>query len=199
MLSKDSQLNFILTLILAAGMLLGSFFLYTTGIDLNQIPFFGGQPQNASPKYEEKIVIKSSAFENGGVIPEKYTCKGVNVNPLLEIYHVPPNTQSLVLIVDDPEAPLQTFNHWTVFNINSKTTMIPENSLPAGALLGQNSFGKGNYEGPCPIKGTHNYEFKVYALNKVLSEGAGISRVQLLNAMEGHILDRGVLVGIFGK
>lgn len=145
------------------------------------------------------IKITSPVFNEGQMIPPKYTCKGKDVNPPLKIENVPNNAQSLVLIVDDPDAPMGTFTHWLVWNINPKIKEISENSVPAGAVLGTNDFGKTSYGGPCPPFGTHRYYFKVYALSKALTLPAGASRRELEKAMEGYVIDKGELMGKFSR
>ncbi|MGB9707708.1 MAG: YbhB/YbcL family Raf kinase inhibitor-like protein [Microgenomates group bacterium] len=145
------------------------------------------------------IKIQSSAFKQGEMIPEKYTCKGEDINPPLTIENVPTNAKSLALIIDDPDAPMETFTHWLLWNINPKTKEIKENSLPAGAILGINDFGKTAYGGPCPPSGVHRYYFKVYALDIILDLPAGANRSQLEKAIEGHILDYAELMGRFQK
>jgi Raf kinase inhibitor-like YbhB/YbcL family protein len=112
---------------------------------------------------------------------------------------VPPNAKSLVLIVDDPDAPMGTFTHWLLWNIDPKIKEIKENSVPADAIIGTNDFGKTAYGGPCPPSGVHRYYFKVYALNTVLDLPAGANRSQLEKAIEGYILDYGELMGKFSK
>ncbi len=163
-----------------------------------------------SPLQEEKeipiinmngLVIKSSAFKNNEFIPAKYTCEGENVNPLLEILNVPPETKSLVLIMDDPDAPSGTWDHWIMWNIDPKTHYIPEDSVPAGAVEGTTSFGRLGYGGPCPPRGDkpHRYMFKVYALDTVLDLKEGAVKAELEKAMAGHILDQTTLIGLYQR
>lgn len=148
-----------------------------------------------------KIVLKSSAFKNNEFIPAKYTCEGENINPLIEILNAPSETKSLVLIMDDPDAPAGTWDHWIMWNIDPKTHYIPEDSVPQGAVLGTTSFGRTGYGGPCPPKGDkpHRYMFKVYALDALLDLPEGASKSELLSAMEGHVIDEGLLVGLYGR
>ncbi|MCD6500585.1 YbhB/YbcL family Raf kinase inhibitor-like protein [bacterium] len=143
--------------------------------------------------------IESSAFKENQSIPEKYTCDGENVNPLLKISEVPEAAKSLVLIVDDPDAPMGTWVHWTVWNVSSKTTEIPENSVPEGAIEGMTDFGKPGYGGPCPPSGTHRYFFKLYALDTTLGLSSSAKKVDLEKAMEGHILDKAELIGLYSR
>jgi Raf kinase inhibitor-like YbhB/YbcL family protein len=143
--------------------------------------------------------ISSPAFENNSKIPSKFTCDGENANPPLKIEDVPSGTKSLVLIVDDPDAPGGTFLHWLVWNIPPQTTLIEENSLPQGAVQGGNDFGKENYGGPCPPSGTHRYFFKLYALDKNLNLPKGSSLKEVEKEMEVHILDQAQLIGLYQK
>lgn len=143
--------------------------------------------------------IISSAFENNGRIPSKYTCNGENINPPLEIVDVPENTKSLLLIVDDPDAPMGTWVHWVVININPDITEIKENSVPDGGMEANTTFGKPGYGGPCPPGGTHRYFFKLYALNKMLEIDKSRDKESVLIQMEGSILASAELIGFYGK
>ncbi len=105
--------------------------------------------------------LTSPTFTNNSNLPTKYTCDGQGINPPLVISGVPANAQSLALISDDPDAPIGTFVHWLVWNIDSKITEIKENSIPQGASLGKTSAGTTGYVAPCPPSGTHRYFFKV--------------------------------------
>src|SRR6266852_7535067 len=115
-----------------------------------------------------KMKISSSAFQEGGTIPEKFSKNGQNVSPELRVEGAPAEAKSLALIVDDPDAPVGLFTHWLVWNIDPKTTEIVENSAPVGAVQGTNDFPKKGYGGPCPASGTHRYYFKVFALAQTL-------------------------------
>lgn len=148
---------------------------------------------------EIRMKITSKAFANNGFIPQKYTCDGQDINPPLTIKEVPANTKSLVLMVDDPDAPMGVWTHWLVWNIDPKTTEIKEGTVPQGAVLGKNDFGKPDYGGPCPPRGTHRYFFKVFALDVVLNLPSGASRSQLEKAMENHIVGQGQLMGKYSR
>src|SRR5216110_2896021 len=141
------------------------------------------------------ISISSPAFQGGGDIPAKFTCNGTNVSPGLQISGVPNQATSLVLIVDDPDAPRGLFTHWIVWNLDLKTTDIAENSAPAGGIQGTNDFGKRNYGGPCPPSGTHRYFFKIFALDTKLELKPSARRAELAAAMKGHVLAQGELMG----
>jgi Raf kinase inhibitor-like YbhB/YbcL family protein len=143
--------------------------------------------------------LTSSAFENNSDIPAKYSCDGQNVSPPLAISEVPGELKSLALIVDDPDAPAGDWTHWLVWNIEPATTKIDEGATLAGAEIGPNDFGKNNYQGPCPPSGTHRYQFKLYALDTLLNLDTSTKKKELLEAMQGHILDQTVLIGLYKK
>ena len=140
------------------------------------------------------VSVTSPAFQAAGDIPAKFTCNGANVNPELKINGVPSEAKSLVLIVDDTDAPRGLFTHWIVWNIDPKTSDIRENSAPAGGIQGTNDFGKRNYGGPCPPSGTHRYFFKILALDTKLDLKASARRAELDAAMRGHTLAQGDLM-----
>jgi Raf kinase inhibitor-like YbhB/YbcL family protein len=145
-----------------------------------------------------KMKITSSAFQQGGNIPSKFTCDGANTNPPLQISDVPPEAKSLVLIVDDPDAPSGLFTHWAVWNISPQTSTIAEGSGPKGAQ-GTNDFGRSGYGGPCPPSGTHRYYFKIFALDRELDLPFGAKRSQLDAAMKGRVIAQGELMGRYSR
>lgn len=140
--------------------------------------------------------MTSPAFQNNEKIPRKYTCDGDDVNPTLRIEDVPEGTASLALIVDDPDAPAGTWVHWVVYDI-PVTDEIAENSVPG--KQGMNDFKKKDYGGPCPPSGTHRYFFKLYALDARLDRDEGLTKEQLIGAMQGHILDQAELIGLYER
>jgi Raf kinase inhibitor-like YbhB/YbcL family protein len=140
--------------------------------------------------------LSSPAFQNEGQIPDAYTCHGAGISPPLNISNIPPTTQSLALVVTDPDAPSGEFTHWIVWNISGTTTVIKENTLPAGAMQGLNDFKKQGYGAPCPPSGTHRYIFKLYALNKQLSLEEGAHAYALTANLEGHVLAKAELIGV---
>ena len=140
--------------------------------------------------------LTSTAFKHNGNIPIQYTCQGDDINPPLSISDIPEGTKSLALIIDDPDAPSKTWVHWVVFNI-PVTTEIQENIVPG--KQGYNDFGRNDYGGPCPPSGTHRYFHKLYALNKVLGLGEGITKSELEAAMKGNILAQAELIGLYKK
>lgn len=142
--------------------------------------------------------IVSSGFENNSKIPPKYTCDGENINPPLSFSEVPENAKSLVLIMDDPDAPMGTFIHWVLFNIDPKTTEIKENSVPQSASLGKTTTGRSDYVGACPPSGTHRYFFKLYALDTVLNLN-NPDKTELEAKMQSHILEKSELIGLYSR
>ncbi|OAB61047.1 hypothetical protein AY599_15445 [Leptolyngbya valderiana BDU 20041] len=142
--------------------------------------------------------LSSTAFTVHTAIPKKYTCDGDDLSPPLNWDAPPEGTQSLALIVDDPDAPVGTFVHWVVFDISPETRQIAEGRAPS-CTFGQNDFGKQKYGGPCPPGGTHRYFFKLYALDTTLDLEAGATKADVLEAMEGHVLARGELVGTYSR
>lgn len=145
------------------------------------------------------ITVTSPAFQSGGKIPDKFTCKGANQNPPLQFAGVRPEAKSLILIVEDPDAPGGLFRHWLVWNIDPATIRITEKSVPPGASQGRNDFGNSNYGGPCPPSGTHRYFFRLFVLDQKLDLKAGAKRPALDKAMSGHVLGRGQLMGRYGR
>jgi len=143
--------------------------------------------------------ITSPAFTNNSNLPNKYTCDGQGINPPLIIAEVPANAQSLALISDDPDAPMGTYVHWLVWNIDPKTTKIKENSIPQGASLGKTSAGTTGYVAPCPPTGTHRYFFKLYALDIKLDLTPNAGKDNLEKAMQGHILDSAELISLYKR
>ena len=145
----------------------------------------------------KKLSVTSPAFENNKPIPVKYTCDGANINPPLTIEDVPEETKALVLIVDDPDAPMGTFDHWVVWNIQPTTRRIEENTVPG--TEGISTSRKHAYGGPCPPYGTHRYFFKVYALDTQLDLKSNSSKRDVEKAMKGHILAEGELMGLYSR
>ncbi len=145
-----------------------------------------------------RIKITSSAFQESGNIPSKFTCDGSDISPPLQITGIPPEAKSLVLIADDPDAPSGLFTHWLIWNIPPQTNSISEGSAPKG-VHGTNDFGKTDYKGPCPPPGTHRYSFKVFALDRELDLRGSAKRSQVDAAMKGHVIAQGELIGRYAK
>jgi Raf kinase inhibitor-like YbhB/YbcL family protein len=153
------------------------------------------------------LKVTSSAFEQGGSIPMKYTCEGADISPPLSWSGVPANAKSVAMIVDDPDAPdpakpQRVYVHWVVYNISTKTTSFAENAsksaLAGGAMQGKNDWGKIGYGGPCPPIGRHRYFFKLYALDTTLNL-RDATKADLEKAMKGHVVDSAELIGTYQK
>jgi len=147
----------------------------------------------------DEFKISSFAFKNGGEIPKKYTCDGANINPPLQFENVPAKTKSLALVFDDIDAPRGTYVHWILWNIDPKIKEIRENSVPEGAVQGMNDFKKQNYGGPCPPRRAHKYVFKIYALDILLDLNIHSTKRDLEKAMEGYIITRTQLTGVYKR
>jgi len=144
----------------------------------------------------KELKVSSTAFQHEGMIPVKYTCDGKNISPPLDIEHIPEKTKSLVLVVDDPDAPKGVWVHWVVWNIPF-THHIKENEVHG--IEGINDFQQHHYGGPCPPSGTHRYFFKVYALDTILNLPADTTKLQLEKAMSEYIIAFGELVGLYKR
>jgi len=154
------------------------------------------------------FTLKSTVFNNGGEIPSKYTCEGEDISPALEWDGAPAHTRSLVLIVDDPDAPdpmapKMTWVHWVLYNIPPSATGLPQNAtldkLPSATEEGLNDWKRTGWGGPCPPIGRHRYFHKLYALDTVLEGLRRPTKDELLNAMGGHIMAQIQLVGTYIK
>jgi len=143
-----------------------------------------------------QLELSSPAFKAEGTIPAQYTCDGEGINPPLRINKIPENAQTLALIVEDPDAPNGTYDHWVVWNIKPVSN-IAENSNPG--ISGNNSAGKTGYHPPCPPKGAHRYYFHVYALDRELDLMHGESKESLQRAMKSHILAEGTIMGRYER
>jgi Raf kinase inhibitor-like YbhB/YbcL family protein len=155
-------------------------------------------PQGPGPK----LKVTTSAFSEGKPIPKDYTGEGGDRSPPVKWDAPPDKTQSLALLVEDPDAPGGTFTHWVLFNLPADTRELAENAsagkLPNGAVQGTNDFGKTGYNGPKPPAGkSHRYCFKVFALDKKLDLDAKVKHAQLAAAMRGHVLAEGEVMGTF--
>ncbi len=164
----------------------------------------GNESEDDTMATSGKFTIKSTAFHEGEMIPSKYTCEGQDVSVPLEWQSAPSTAKSLALIADDPDAPAGTWVHWVIFNMPPAAAGLPENvppkeSLSNGALQGKNDFGNYGYGGPCPPGGTHRYYFKLYALDSMLKLSAGITKAELLKAMEGHIVAQAQIMGRYSR
>jgi Raf kinase inhibitor-like YbhB/YbcL family protein len=143
--------------------------------------------------------IESDVFVNNNKIPVEYTCNGKGARPTLKISDVPKSAKSLALIVDDPDAPNGDFVHFVVWNIDPDTSIIENDSLPSGAEVGYTSLDKPGWIAPCPPSGIHHYNFKLYALDILLSIPKSSTKADLIQIMDKHIIDEAILVGLYGR
>lgn len=150
------------------------------------------------------LTLTSPAFEQGDPIPTVYTCDGDNRSPALEWSRAPEQARSLVLIMDDPDAPSGDFVHWVVYNLPPDLASLKEDTSAGdiqglGAENGSNGRGQEGYTGPCPPSGEHRYFFKLYALDATLDLGPGVNKAQVEAAISGHVLDQTVLMGVYAR
>ena len=145
--------------------------------------------------------IKSSAFKDGELIPMKYSCNGDDVSPPLKWSGLPEGTHSLTLIMDDPDAPMGTWDHWVLFNLSATLAALAEavDEFPEGTGFGKNSWGRNDYGGPCPPDKEHRYYCKLYAIDTVLNLADGVTKAAVLSAMDGHVLGEAVLMGRYDQ
>lgn len=159
-------------------------------------------PEEPTPP-QPMLQLTSTAFENGGRIPTRYTCDGENINPPLAIAGVPEGTQTLALVMDDHDVPRSirtdgVWDHWVVFNISPETTSLGEGKRVPGTYgVGTNK--KASYLGPCPPDREHRYSFHLYALDTVLGLTAGATKDQVIRAMEGHVIEETELSGRYER
>jgi Raf kinase inhibitor-like YbhB/YbcL family protein len=158
--------------------------------------------KTVEPKTEIRLI--STAFNDGEMIPGKYTCDGANVSPPLSWSGVPANAKALALICDDPDAPGKTWVHWVVYDLPAGTGSLPENvsneaNIATGGKQGTSDFRKVGYDGPCPPSGAHRYYFKIYALDGPTPLNPGATKDQLLKAIEGHVVAQGQLLGKYQR
>lgn len=148
--------------------------------------------------------MTSTAFPDGELIPKRYTCDGQDISPPLAWRGVPEKARSLVLICDDPDAPMGTWVHWVLYDLPADSAGLPEavpaeKTLKSGARHGKNSWGRVGYGGPCPPGGTHRYYFKLYALDRPLKLSPGKKKAEVIKAMEGRILAEAKLMGKYRR
>lgn len=148
---------------------------------------------------ESTLLLSSTSISSQQNIPKRYTCEDKNISPELNWKNIPEKTQSLALIVSDPDTPSDTY-HWVVYNIPPTVSILTEGSNDIPGMVGNNSFSKKSYNGPCPPKGTtHSYVFTLYALNTLLNLSAGADAKAVLNAIQQHILSQAKLTSRFGR
>ncbi|NNM82866.1 MAG: YbhB/YbcL family Raf kinase inhibitor-like protein [Burkholderiales bacterium] len=150
------------------------------------------------------MMLTSPSFSSEGRIPAKHTCDGQDLAPTLEISGVPENAKSLVMIVDDPDAPDPAhprvdWVHWVLYNIPPGTRRIAEGTMPEGSRSGLNDWKEAGYRGPCPPVGIHRYFFRLYALDRPLPDLGRVTKSELEAAMRGHVLAHAELMGRYGR
>jgi len=148
---------------------------------------------------EAVMELSSPDFSNGGPIPKRFTCDDVNHSPGLRIRGVPKAAKTLVLIVDDPDTPRGTFNHWLLWNLSPDLKEINTNSVPNGAVQGVNDFKRNAYNGPCPPAGEHRYYFRLYAVDIPVNLPPTARRADIDKALRGHILKDATLMGRYAR
>lgn len=150
------------------------------------------------------LSLTSTSFDHQSDIPSRFTCDGEDISPPLAWSEAPSGTASYALIMDDPDAPAGTWDHWVLYNLPASVSELgeavpPNEQLSNGALHGRNSWRDLGYGGPCPPDGTHRYFFRLYALDTMLDLDAGASKDDVLDAMEGHVLGQGELMGTYTR
>lgn len=138
-------------------------------------------------------------FEHNGNIPSKYTCDGDDKAPILNILDVPKDAKELVLIVDDPDAPMGLWVHWILYNISPDVEVIDNDNLPSGVKQGMTNFGRLGWGGPCPPDGMHRYFFKLYALDTSLKLKEGLNKKELEEKIKNHIIEKTELIGLYKR
>jgi Raf kinase inhibitor-like YbhB/YbcL family protein len=157
-----------------------------------------GSVTRQTPKTVE---VTSPVIQEGHAFPRQYTCQGADTSPPLDVRRLPPETEAIALVLDDPDAPNGTWLHWMFWDLPAETTTIPEGADIAGlgGTEGNNDFGNRGYGGPCPPGGTHEYHVKVYALDRRLDLDEGASLQELTQAMDGHTLAWGQMTATYTK
>jgi hypothetical protein len=188
-----------------AAVFAGLWFLYgtqvaapTESIDVSASPNVPSLGISNSYNSSSTMQVRSAQFKNTGSIPYRYTCDGEDVSPPLTFNDIADEAVTLALLVEDPDAPSGTWDHWIVYNIPASTHEVKEGEEPQG-VGGVNSWGRIGYGGPCPPSGEHRYIFSLFALNDVLDLPVGASKDSLLDAMEGKIIDQATLVGRYER
>ncbi len=167
--------------------------------DVNPNPIIAEKNNEKEPKNEVVLMkLSSPDFKHSTMMPSELTCDGDGTSPELNIMDVPKNAKSLVLINDDPDAPVGVWDHWIVFNIPPTTNKISKGEEPAG-IGGKNSWGRTGYGGPCPPSGVHRYFFKLYALDTMLTLKEKASKKEIEAAMQGHIIAKTEIIGTYKR
>lgn len=145
------------------------------------------------------IVLTSTVFSSGQMIPKQFTCDGGNINPPIGISNVPKETKSMVIIMEDPDAKPLMLTHWLLWNVTPDVKEIETGIKPVGSVEGNNDFGQSSYDGPCPPQGIHHYYFHVYALDNILSLTVDSKRKDVDKIMTGHVIATGELMGTYKR
>jgi Raf kinase inhibitor-like YbhB/YbcL family protein len=162
-----------------------------------------GESQEAEeigePLSTNLLRLTSPAFGEGETIPTRYTCDGEDVPPPLTWEDVPTGVNAYALIMDDPDAPAGTWVHWVLYDVPATVRELPDGEAAPAGTQGQNSWDEPGYGGPCPPSGEHRYFFKLYALDGELGLAPGADKETVLDAMQGHVLAQGQLMGVYAR
>jgi Raf kinase inhibitor-like YbhB/YbcL family protein len=204
---QSGILSGLVWVVIIAALIIGGIYVYNNYSA--ETPVINGTNKNSTPPppmATSTLSLRSTAFQHGGAIPAQFTCDGNNSSPPISWMGAPTSTQSFALIMDDPDVPKQlkpegVFDHWTLFNIPATTTQIAASST--AGIAGANGAGKNAYTGPCPPPqyepSEHRYFFRLYALDAMLNLQAGATKAQVLQAMQGHVLEEAELMGRYKR
>lgn len=179
-------------------LLIGIWYISIPFVSENRKIYFPVVTPTPSP-IVKNMKLTSAAFANEEKIPADFTCDGKKISPPLSVSGVPAGTKSLAIIVDDPDAPLGTFTHWIIWNIDAGTKEITAGQIPQKSQEGTNSAGRIGYTAPCPPAGSHRYFFTVFALDITVGLDGKANKADLESAMKGHILEQTNLIGTYGR
>jgi Raf kinase inhibitor-like YbhB/YbcL family protein len=173
-------------------------------MDMKQLLLFGLISCFVQQTYAElaPFTVTSSAVNDGDALPSRYTCDGKDIQPEISWKNVPANTKSFALILSDPDAPIGTFYHWVLYNIPASVSSLPEGMAkpPVGSILGNNSWNKASYNGPCPPSGSlHHYILTLYALDTNLTLNTYANAATVLDAVQSHILGKSILTMTYSR
>ena len=181
--------------------------IYITGVILlvgiwyifRPIPVPKAPVQTSSPQVVKNMKLTSTAFGSEEVIPKEFTCDGKKMHPPFMISGLPEGTKSLAMIVDDPDAPMGTFTHWVIWNIDPATREIAAGEIPPKSQEGTNSAGEIGFTPPCPPSGSHRYFFTLFAVDTTIGLDGKATKAELEAAMKGHIIEQTNLIGSYGR
>jgi Raf kinase inhibitor-like YbhB/YbcL family protein len=187
--------------------LLKPFPLLASPLFLGLLAACAAQPAARPSSTPAQLELTSPAFATGESIPQEYTCQGTDRSPALAWSAPPASARSLALLMEDPDAPAGIWVHWLLYDLPAETRSLPAGAsqarqtpsgLPAGAIQGLNSFGRADYGGPCPPSGQHHYHFYLYAIDLSMGKD-GLDKAAFLQAIQGHVLAQGQLIGVYAK